>query len=414
MPALRTHGGSRHARLRVDRSTRHHLQTLPTTASRAVFLELCRVARQRSALLGRTWLPPKGEPQLELLRNVAAAHDHFVRDADTWPGDAGSANDAAVSLTDHLLARYPVPRVLHQVWRGGTDAEAARARRWFVEHGAGRPLRHLDLPLPLTRRMERHFLTTPPHLSVPQALRRAELLGLGATPELTQTVLGTRMGRDLTNPAFWRTVGQFFVRVQDTIDPLDVDVIVDFVHGVRLQRTEAEGPDGPVVLEPPLPDFELAGRSLASVLRLAQWHASLARGTAATSKWSASPFSTMTFVREPGHPATDAESAREPLLWELVELRSPRALQLEGRALQHCVATYSSSCHDGTARIWSLRSRRGAVVRPLVTLEVRPSSRAIVQVRGPDNAAPTRACAQAIVQWAQREGLAVEAEEMRR
>ena len=81
--------------------------------------------------------------------------------------------------------------------------------------------------------------------------------------------------------------------------------------------------------------------------------------------------------------------------------------------MQHCVATYAARCQAGTARIWSLRSRRGPVVRSLATVEVRPDAQAIVQVRGPDNAAPTRSCAKAIVQWAQRERLAIEAKEMR-
>jgi hypothetical protein len=414
MPALRTHGGSRHARLRLDRSCRHYLNSLPTAATRATFLDLCLRVRQRSVLLHQDALPDTGEPQLEWLRNLAAARDEFVRDAAAWPGCTGSANDAAVSLTAHLLARYPVPRVLHQVWRGGMDQQAVRARRWFLDHAAGRPLRHLDLPLPLTRRMERHFQTSPPHLTITQALRRAELLGLGASAELAQCVLATRMGHDLTNADFWRTVGQFLVRVQATLDPLDVGVVVDFVHGVRLHRTEVEGPDGPLVLEPPQPDFELAGRTLASVLRLARhWHATLGRGTADTARWSASAYAPLTLLREAGRPATADEPARDPLLWELVELRSPRDLQLESRAMQHCVATYAARCQAGTARIWSLRSRRGPVVRSLATVEVRPDTQAIVQVCGPDNAAPTRSCAKAIVQWAQRERLAIEAKEMR-
>lgn len=414
MPALRTHGGSRHARLRLDRSCRHFLNSLPSAATRTTFLDLCLQVRRRSVLLHRDALPDAGEPQLELLRNLAAARDEFVREVDDWPGCAGSANDAAVSLAEHLFARYPVPRVLHQVWRGGLDEPAVRARRWFLDHAAGRPLRHVGLPLPLTRRMERHFQASPPHLTLAQALRRAELLGLGATPELAQAVVATRMGHDLTHPEFWRTVGQFLVRVQSALDPLEVGVLVDFVYGVRLQRTEVEGPDGPLVLEPPQPDFELAGRTLASMLRLARrWHATLGRGAAGTACWPASAHAPLTLLREPGCPATAEEPARDPLLWEVVELRSARELQQEGRAMQHCVATYAARCQAGTARIWSLRSRRGAVVRSLATIEVRPAARAVVQVRGPDNAAPTRSCAQAIVQWARRAGLAVEAKEVR-
>jgi PcfJ-like protein len=415
MPALRTDGRASQARLRLDRGTRHCLGSLPTAESRAVFLDLCRVVRQRSVLLQPDSLPNTGAPQLELLRNLADACADFVRQPVNWSGCAGSANDAAASLILHLLARYPVPRVLHQVWSGGMDAAAHRARRWFLAHAAGRALRSLDLPLPLTRRMEHHFLGSPPHLSIPQALRRAELLALGAGPELVQAVIATRMGSDLTNPAVWRQVGQFLVRVQHAIDPLDVGVVVDFVHGVKLQFTEAEGPEGPVVLGPPCPDFELAARSLASVLRLARrWHATLALGSATTAPWSASRQAPMVLLRQAGRPATASEPAIDPLLWELIELRSPHELQQEGRAMQHCVGSYAIACRAGSARIWSLRSRRGHVVRPLATIEVRPADGAIVQVRGPNNTAPTRSCAAVIEQWARREGLVIAAPELRR
>lgn len=58
-------------------------------------------------------------------------------------------------------------------------------------------------------------------------------------------------------------------------------------------------------------------------------------------------------------------------LFEIAELRSRRELQLEGIAMQHCVATYADDCEAGRCSIWSLRwhDARGRI-RPLVTIEL--------------------------------------------
>jgi hypothetical protein len=46
--------------------------------------------------------------------------------------------------------------------------------------------------------MEHIFLSSPDHLGVEYAMRRAELLGLGAHPGLVDAVLETRLSADLS------------------------------------------------------------------------------------------------------------------------------------------------------------------------------------------------------------------------
>ena len=99
-----------------------------------------------------------------------------------------------------------------------------------MAHAAGTRFRDSDLPLPMTRRMESVFLRSADYLSVEAAMRRAELLALGATDALVTAVLATLLGAELANGPFWRTVMQFFVRASERLDPGAVGPMVDFVQ----------------------------------------------------------------------------------------------------------------------------------------------------------------------------------------
>ena len=93
-----------------------------------------------------------------------------------------------------------------------------------------------------TRKMESIFLSSPHHLSVEWAMRRAELLGMGASEQLTTAVGLTRLGSNLDHRDFYRTLIRFLVRFQD--DALDaseaaLNAIIDHkIALVQLARTE--------------------------------------------------------------------------------------------------------------------------------------------------------------------------------
>jgi hypothetical protein len=64
-------------------------------------------------------------------------------------------------------------------------------------------------------KMEHMFLRTPDHYSFDHALRRAEVLGLGGTPELAEVLLTTRIAEDFTNAERWRQALHWLVRCGD-------------------------------------------------------------------------------------------------------------------------------------------------------------------------------------------------------
>ena len=74
-------------------------------------------------------------------------------------------------------------------------------------------------------------------------------------------------------------------------------------------------------------------------------------------------------------------------------------------ALKHCVASYSYKCSWGTARIWSLRRRCELSYRAVMTVEVHPATRTVVQAKGFKNKTPLPKHRQLLAMWAQHAGL---------
>jgi hypothetical protein len=64
-----------------------------------------------------------------------------------------------------------------------------------------------------------------------------------------------------------------------------------------------------------------------------------------------------------------------------VELLDSAGLHGDGRAMHHCVYTYANRCRRGETTIWSLRLRAGGEEKRMVTIEVDPHRRAIIQAR---------------------------------
>lgn len=391
---------ARHAKLRVDRAIHRAYRDLAhDRAATEALSQLLGCIRRRPSLLRR----PDAFAVVDAVRNLARWAPHYVRPPSAWPGCSGSRYPVVASLARHLLGEYPVPAFLALVWYGDGAPSRQRKRRWYVDHARGARFRSLDLPMPMTRKMESLFLASPDHLPVETAMRRAEALALGASDALVAALLATRLGWDLSHAAFWRSVIRFFVRWEGELEPSQIAAIVDFLHGVRHDRLEVVGADGPVAMEPLEPAFSMAGRTPASLWRRVEaWHRELGVAAQRSLSWRPSPHQPLRVTSSPGDAATC------PVIWELVELTSSEDLQLEGRMLRHCVASYAWDCWEGRSRIWSLRRRSGpGSVRPVLTIEIDPRQRAIVQARGLRNRPPSQRTLQLVEEWARRENLRV-------
>ena len=362
----------RHTRACVDAELHRAFETLREHAGRHELLErLVRVAYARSA----------GE--VAVLANLAAFATEIVRPPEAWVRIVGHSLCVVDSLARHLFARYPTPRFLASAWFGASTPRDIERRRWFVAHAGGDSILRLELPIALSRRMADSFLRTPDHIGVDHALRRAEVLGLGGSRGLAEAVLATRLGETFVDTDRWRVALAWLVGCGDDVDLAQIGPVVDYLRAN-------------------LGQLDFRGRTFASVMRLVRaWHGHLGSRHMRFMRWK--PSREAGLVVPVGPTAQESRSAE----WTLVELLDTHALVHEGRALRHCVSTYARDCVLGRSTIWSLRHRWSdeGFARSVLTIEVCPVTRVIVQVRGKANAKPHGLPLALVQQWAAREGL---------
>jgi len=365
----------------------------------AKFQELLHCVRSRAARLLEAPVVNGHHPGVEALVNLSRFRSAHIRPAAEWPGTILSWRPAVSSLAHYLVCKYEIPAFLASAWYSSDDPSADKKRRWFADHGRGSSFRSLNPPIMMTRKMEHIFLASSDHLAIEPAMRRAELLGLGASDELVHAVLSTRLSADLSDGTFWRAVWHFLIANADGIPAEQVGPMIGFIQTIRHDRIAAETPEGIVELDPPQPTFSIKGRTAHSMLRLMrEWHVSLGVGIGGLS-WTPSPLQPM-LLEEPGQDA-DAPARQ----WQMMELTNSAQLRMEGAALHHCVASYADRCRQGLSRIWTLRFRNGEKVQHVLTIEIDPKRRAVVQARGRANRAASGKPLRLLQLWAARERL---------
>lgn len=395
-----------HARHCVDRAIHQAFVTLRKQArERSAFHKLLHHVRSCSPLMSfRPRIDGHCE-QVRVLKNLARFHRQFLRRIEEWPGAHGSIEQVVADLATFLLGKFRVPLFLSRVWFEDDSSELDGQRQWFIGYSRGKRFRDLCLPIAMTRRMERLFLASPDHFSLIKAMRRAEVLALGGTPELADTVLQTRLGRSLEHGDFWRSVLHFFVAKLADLDLAQIGPMIDYFSAIRYETTEIHTPYGIHRLAPEQPNYSLKGRSLASVMRaMEKWHQNLGFQQRRLQCWPKSPWNSYTYVE----PST--KSDHPPVRWTIVELLTSHELQIESKVMHHCVVTYAGKCQRGQASIWSLRRRvmdqHGS--KSILTFEVDPHRQTIVQIRGYRNRRAEGKPLRLLAKWANHEGLTIQ------
>ncbi len=320
------------------------------------------------------------ERYVRALARLARWRPSWLRAPGAWKPRAYAAARQFSSLARHLLARYDVPALFDQAWlHAGHDAGAARG--WFAHLGAGRNLRTAEhLPFPLTKMMAHHALRAPAELSVLQALRWGQVMGLGGVQRLARAVVASRLRDRLPDEPFWLTVVQFLAR-HPMLDPHQVGPLVDYLFAQRFEREPARVVGGTVIGGTiPQPNLSRKGRTLDSLLRQVRaWHAQLGRRRAGARELVWPPSGIAGLHRVEGEPGNQR-------LFLVTELLCSRELVAEGSAMRHCVATYAHSCEQGRSAIFSLRVDAGAGLERRLTIDVNVKARTIVEARGRFNA----------------------------
>ena len=376
----------------------HHPQ------SRGAFLRLLDCVRGRTSVLKPTlcrgtpgWVAPLF--LLNRLRNLAIRHNHWIRPCESWQPPAGNLRPVFRSLAAHLLTHYPVPGFMDSGWDLPDGPEGFRQQSWFIRLGRGASFRSLNLPLALTRGMEHYLRQAPDHYSVTQALRYGETRGLGGSEKLAREIVVGRLGQRLDRLDFWRSVLRFFV-AHPEMELEHVNPIVDFIHANKFSGDDVLTAAGIESQNAPWPNFSMEGRTLKSILRMVSaWHADLGiTKDAPWCSWRRSGIQGYRFLEK--RPVDEGN-----LDWTIVELLDSTALYAEGRAMHHCVYSYANRCRRGETTIWSLRMRVRSEEKRMVTIEVDPHKRSIIQARAKCNRWPGARSGEIIRQWAAWAGL---------
>jgi hypothetical protein len=360
------------------------------------FLEAGPALPQLGHQLGNTWI--------DGLLALAQHWRLWLRPVEEWGPRTHNTRRQFASLARHLLAEYPVPAFMDAVWFMGTGKDALRRQQWFSHIGTGKNIRTADTPISLTKRMAHHFMLAPADCTVDQAMRWGQVLGLGGTARLAKAVIGSRLGEHFEHDDFWITVIRFFIE-NPMLDPVHIGPIIDYLHDQRFVDREEFVAAGVFERRPPAqPNLSMKGRSATTLLRQVEhWHRQLGKaGDYIKSEWAASGIA--------GYDGIEGTAGSPSLRrWTIRELFSGRALSAEGRAMQHCVATYARSCARRDTSIWSLQMHNHEGSQRILTVEVRLASQTICQARGKRNAMPDAKGRDMLRRWAAQEGLTLAA-----
>ncbi len=361
--------------------------------------------RDRSDLLSQRprmrWDEPTPARMLAVLPRLAKRRCQWVRRLWDWRPPRGRRLTQFRSFVDHLLAEYPVPAFLSHGLLGWDQYAAYR------HLAAGGSPRGLEWPR-LTRAGVRYFMTAPADLSFREAVIWTRVRERRGTTGLARALIAAdrdhvvtdadcQKTRWMDDPFWLNDVLPFLVREW----PIPADEVAAVVGFVQEQRFE----DADVVLGPeagggPLqPDLSLRGRTLHSLRHLmANWRDDLAetiaeRTTNEGRRWRPSGIVGYELVERDGQ-------RQRPRRWSIRELLTERELRVEGARMKHCVVTYVEDCVEGRSTIWSMQLERRGQPRRVLTIEVDPKRRRVVQASGHCNAGPTTVQRKVLQQWA--------------
>ena len=332
--------------------------------------------------------------------------DQTVRPMGDWRPRTRNLARQFRSLLDHLLARWPVVDCLANTFLSrGDSTEVRRHRQWFVRLGQGESPRALDLPLPFNRRMAHHFQFAPTDYSVPEALRWAQVHGLGGDKDLCDALRGTLLTRSFDNDGFWAGVLCYFI-AHSSFDRKLIPPAIDYLHQLRFGDTTVLDENGHIKEVPaPDPELTMTGRCPVQLQRrVREWCDDVHE--ASPQEWRHNkPLPTIDLPEFRHEEGSIRRGNRR--VWVIRQLNSSVELASEGRRMRHCVAGYSSSCRRGRSSIWSMSVLADSGSTPVLTIEVDPRQRLVRQALGLENEDPTEEHVAILRKWATKAKLQI-------
>lgn len=398
-----------HFKLLVDRWITAELNSA-SIACRGPLERLISTVRSSSKLLSHQHSPAADAKSTQrLLRaftQLAERAPAWIRCPEDWLGVGGSLAVQFQSLVSHLLDAYPVPKFMARVWLADDLDRHAWQLDLYQHLAAGLSVRKFPWPHGMSRQLDKKtaawFMQAPDELAPMTALRWAQARALGSEPPLARSLATCEILRAPTiDEPFWSSVLRFIVRNQP-ISIAEALSIVEFVNAQKfmparrvLRDLNWEGSDGTNPLQPQL---TLEGRSLRSLRRhMANWLVELSARVELPPQ--------RTFQDWPASGLVPIQLQMDGCTWVVEELRNQTSLRIEGGIMKHCVASYAHACRHRYSSIWSMKAIANGKRRRVLTIEVSPSTRRIVQAKAAYNRPPSPKAEQVLKAWAASAGL---------
>lgn len=308
------------------------------------------------------------EQWLHLERSELVSRDAVPLVPEPWRGIEG--------LTFERIARYLPACIL--------DYPQAWDRDLVLGILQGRSIRSC---MPYLSKAEAHLLSQLPPLGecygpkLPNAVWKVKLLAAGADPGL-MNLFNRYAGGLVEQMPFWETVVHFFAKYREEVNPHGY--LTGYVFNFIAHKRQED------------PGFSMKGRTWSTLSRQANdWENEVRRNRMTSQSslfWKGASYKPW---------VSDAGDGAE---YVILQLKSGSDLDMEGKAMGHCVGSYAGRCQKGSCSIWSLRRIENGEAQSLVTIEVN-SLRQVVQAKARFNALPPEEHHALIRQWADREGL---------
>jgi hypothetical protein len=316
-----------------------------------------------------------GDKRLEQLAKLGQ-----LRSINSWEPNTKSRERQFISLCEHLLAKYPVPNFLWNVF----DIKNHKLLSIILRIAKGESLYKLaqagEIFVVLTRKACHLFLNNKEG-KILDNLRTAQVISLGGDNHLAQSICKSRIGRDIEDELedFYYEFMQWCVN-NPMFPHNQIDPILDYI----LRE-----------LRPNTRNFSMKGRTPTALLReMERWHGTLRgegrRRFSIPEKFPSSGFKPFYL---------DRSTSKNMEIWTIKEILTSQELRSEGMRMRHCVFSYWREIVEKKVSIWSLSVKRNDGDYSVCTIEVKNEMRNIVQVRGPCNRLPEMKSVDIIKKW---------------
>ncbi|PRX54960.1 PcfJ domain-containing protein [Flagellimonas meridianipacifica] len=307
----------------------------------------------------------------------------WLRDPKSWTPESGK------HILDHLFIVYDVPVFLKEQWFPNRNDGFGRKYIpfkwicWYLIIGQGGSLKKASkyFGWNISNKFQ-HFLLGAPNTDYPmESCLYAEIYRLGGNQQDFMRVMYSRSlvidpterTHDEPYHRFWKNTLVWLISNREAISDEESNLIIAWAlhRHTEATRNADEG------------EFTWKGRTLNNVLTASEeYEASRYLPSWIGYHWESHDWD-WTFMD--GRDNT----------WDFVELINGKQLYEEGQSMHHCVATYAGRCASGTSAIFSLKKNGNRVI----TIEISPKLRILVQSLGKGNRRPTGEESNMIRRW---------------